>query len=77
VHVEIVTAGGKLAPMLGLLVEGLLCGRERAQQTELEALGVVERSAFGRNGVEQFGFVPTSVRTSRIPSVRLCACGLS
>jgi hypothetical protein len=32
--------------MLGLLVEGLLYGREQAQQTELEALGVGERSAF-------------------------------
>ena len=54
VLVEIVTARGELVPaVLGLLVEGLLCGREQTQEAVFAALLAGEGGALGRQCVEQ------------------------
>ena len=54
VLVEIVTASGELVPaVFNLLLDGLLCDRQQAQQPELAALRVGEGGALGRQRVEQ------------------------
>src|SRR6478752_10451383 len=54
VLVEFVTASGELVPaVFNLLLDGLLCDRQQAQQPEFAALGVGEGGALGRQRVEQ------------------------